>query len=745
MIDLLSDPSCEDIAWGWILVLFGNEGTSCSGPILGATPASVNTPYASAFAVLTAVLTLLGGLFMAYHTVAGIVSSAYTGKVLGERWHQIWAPLRIVLGFGLLIPVGGGFSSIHYILRDVVGVAAVQLANGVINTYVTAAFKDADSKMVVPKVSTMAGQDFANKFFEKELCAGVVSQMSSGMFTFWKYMAISPSKPSHNVVDDLADGDPNAILKGQGSSRWNYQDCGSLVLVDASGRPNDGIFSQPVAQTALQAFDIKRAAATATLANEIKGLMGEKDGESNYNRLGQFIDNYGDSIDSSDASIIRALRTEKIIAPGIQDKLDAAGNRWNQAVSEAASEVFKTLSKQAREGLKNDIPNYGFMVAGAYERSLSAVSGSISGIANTVFSSTTPDLDPTTLKKLQFAKDVSSSSKAVDNKGDGTQTPNADDKSDPVAGILATIMPKNLTNMFNGSVSADPVGDMIMFGNNLLTMATWSIIAVAMLKGVAVGTGQSIAGLFGGGIIQGVVEYVAQWFSWLLMIMIIVGLMHSFVLPMLPMIMIFTMGVTWLVMFLEGAVAGVLWAFVFIRMDGQEFFDQKQSPGVSLLFNLLLRPALGMLAFCGMLLLLPALLNALNIVWKTAFSLQTGNHGVVSLVFIWQWVAQLVMFCWMQWTLTLRITGLIPTIADRVGHWMGINSTAGYGDQQETTANVGAMIAAGQALSKAPIQPRPAQKVKPEQQPTGGGLGGIGRGLANQSGLGKNNMPKNRR
>jgi conjugal transfer/type IV secretion protein DotA/TraY len=234
------------------------------------------------------------------------------------------------------------------------------------------------------------------------------------------------------------------------------------------------------------------------------------------------------------------------------------------------------------------------------------------------------------------------------------------------------------------------------------------------------------------------------------MIMIIVGLMHSFVLPLLPMIMVFTMGVQWLIMFLEGSIAAVLWAFVFIRMDGTEFFDQKQSPGAGLLFNLLLRPGLGMLAFCGMLLLLPALLNTLNQVWAGAFYVSTGEHlsddtlvGTVrnglGFVWLWQWLASMVMFCWMQWTMTLRITGLIPSIADRVGHWMGISSTAGYGDSAETNANVGALIAGAQALHRMPI-------MGGGQQGKGqGGPGGMPKPNAKVPGLGNNGMPKKRK
>nr|WP_250807701.1 DotA/TraY family protein [Neorhizobium tomejilense] len=711
MIDLLSDPKCTDIAWSWILVLFGTEGTSCT--IVGA--ATQNSPYANAFAVLTAALALFGALFMAYHTVAGIVSTAYTGKVLGERWHQIWAPLRIVFGFGLLIPVGGGFSSIHYILRDVVGVAAVQLGNNIIGAYVATAFKDVEGSTA--KVATLVGKSYADTFYAKELCVGVIKKDTSAWFSAFAYKADSPKKAESAVFN------PGAIVaKTETGYKWDFGDCGVVTLKDMtvdkiddgffySGDKNNGVLSSSAASALLESFNEARYQATERLFRKVKTA-------NTYEKLGEAINQNLDSIKEPSAGLLKKLRSDTVVKPGARTALDQAAIDWNKEVSDAASKVFQSMTDGARSGSLSLLPEYGFMMAGGYERSLSALSGMVSGISNTQLGTVEPDLDQNTQEKVALAKMVVGSSAVRDNDGGGAQA-DADSGDGMWQTVMSSILPANLYNMFYSEVSADPVGDMIMFGNNLLATASYALIALGMLKVASgVASGNILTGITGlGAGFQAFVDYIGNWLSWLLMIMVIVGLMHSFVLPMLPMIMIFTMGISWLIMFLEGSIAGVLWAFIFIRMDGTEFFDQKQSPGVGLLFNLLLRPGLGMLAFCGMLVLLPALLNALNQVWLTAFSLQAGNHGL-SIVTLWQWVAGLVMFCWMQWTMTLRITGLIPTIADRVGHWMGISSTSGYGDSQETTANVGAMIAASQALSKAPLGGGGGGK-KPGQMPLG--------------------------
>jgi hypothetical protein len=140
-------------------------------------------------------------------------------------------------------------------------------------------------------------------------------------------------------------------------------------------------------------------------------------------------------------------------------------------------------------------------------------------------------------------------------------------------------------------------------------------------------------------------------------------------------------------------------------MDGQEMFDKNQAPGITLLFNLFLRPAISMLAFIGGLKLLPEVMNSLSILWDSSFNAQTEGGGLLGLTSLIQWVVGLVMFTWMQWHLTMRIFGLIPTIADRVGHWMGFGQMHAYNDGHETTAAIGAAVAAGQVSRQLKAMP----------------------------------------
>ncbi len=128
MIDLLAEPPSTDIAWQIVNAVLPSEATTMYGRVLQ---------------VFNSVLFFLGGLFFAYQALQGIVASARTGQALGERWHTIWTPLRVVVGLGLLVPTPQtGFSSVHYLLRDFVARPGINLGNALSNTGITTVVKE---------------------------------------------------------------------------------------------------------------------------------------------------------------------------------------------------------------------------------------------------------------------------------------------------------------------------------------------------------------------------------------------------------------------------------------------------------------------------------------------------------------------------------------------------------------------------------------------------------------------------
>lgn len=128
MIDLLSEPLPTNLAWQWVSAVLPPDGSS---------------PWGRTLQIFTSVLAFVACVGLVYSVLSGIVLTAYTGKVAGGRYHQIWSPLRVIVGIGLLVPLPStGFSSVHYILRDVVARGGINLADAAWTTFVTTVAKD---------------------------------------------------------------------------------------------------------------------------------------------------------------------------------------------------------------------------------------------------------------------------------------------------------------------------------------------------------------------------------------------------------------------------------------------------------------------------------------------------------------------------------------------------------------------------------------------------------------------------
>jgi hypothetical protein len=58
---------------------------------------------------------VVGMLIFLYFMVAVIAETAQTGTPFGKRFNHVWAPLRIVIALGLIVPVANGLNSAQYI------------------------------------------------------------------------------------------------------------------------------------------------------------------------------------------------------------------------------------------------------------------------------------------------------------------------------------------------------------------------------------------------------------------------------------------------------------------------------------------------------------------------------------------------------------------------------------------------------------------------------------------------------
>ncbi|MTH95297.1 DotA/TraY family protein [Roseibium sp. RKSG952] len=697
-MDLLALPASADLAYGWINVLIPQNGSA----------------YGSAFATFSGTLAFFGALFLSWNVTVGVISSAYSGKVLGDRYHQIYAPLRVVLGFAMLVPISSdGFSAVHYLLRNVIGVAAVQLGNAPIKSYVTELRGGAPIG-----IRSALGAEVAKDILDKELCMRVYNGLHEHRWVNLK------SKINMKVFTPSGAGSSHYTPMGSGIvpikvHKWDYGSCGSYGLF--MGTQND--------TASRKQFYKERLKATQQMQQNISGILDDLNIEKYFGKHG---------VPDENSSLIDELQSQGVVAASLVPIAKSIMS-WNTAVGDAAGSVYSKENQRGLDILEYNIHKYGFMAAGGFERQLSQVSKLTFELANQPIISVGSSVDNDVARVVKVAKGLFQKASIGDSSGNSVPnsassvTGEFSSTNDLVADFASYFVVPEAVKSNDGMVT-DPIGALIQRGHSMIAGAT----ILAGLLAVANGFANSLDNDVLGAVtftatdgLSGALQYAIGWLTWAIGLMFILGILHAYVLPMIPFFMVFIMGISWLIMFLEAAIAAVLWSFAFIKMDGQDFFDKNQSPGVALLFNLLLRPAIGMLAFIGGLILLPTVLRGLMFVWDGAWSSQQSfdwtQQPARALLAPFTMLASWFLFWFMQWHLTLRIFGLVPTIADRVGHWMGFGQGQGYNDGGETQAAVTGAVGGAMAARAAPImgggggRPRPPSPPRPSRDATDGG------------------------
>ncbi|MEW9616574.1 DotA/TraY family protein [Shinella sp. S4-D37] len=622
MIDILAEPSSTNLAWQWVSAVLPGDGAS---------------PWGRTFQVGTSVLFFLGGLGLAYSVVAGIVSSAYTGKVLGDRWHQIWSPLRIVLGLGLLCPMPStGFSPVHYLLRDVVARGGINVADATWNTFVGVVAKDA-----VPIVPVSAnGSMVAMAILRHEVCAAVYNQAGSS----WGWTASVPATPGLDVA---------------GVTVWNYgATCGRFSYSIPEGRA-DFVNARRAAVAEIISAVRSEAERYAKLAAETSGLS-SADGAKNAVSSG-------------------------ILSPRLVQDIRAAGARFDAAIVAAAKAEVTAMDTSSRSKLVEAAKQDGFLTAGMYWRGLAQISELTTSLTNERLDDTLPRIDG----DFGGALDRAFSALALQVSGEAErENLTANDfaaAGDETADFLTKLLGGVARDMAEWSGSSGSEGSAmagLISSGHAMIAAGWGVIAAG--AGAAALAGNAITRFFG----AAGVDWLLDWSKYVVGALMVIGSLRAYVIPLMPFIFMFMAGMAVLSALIEAMIALPLWALKWLRMDnGGDFAGESVRMGLLLIVNIALRPALAVFALCAAYPVFDATLGTLDQLFATAFLGQTGGH-VVGLVGI---LVMTGMHMYLVWFACMKGFGQIWSLPDRVLAWTGQPGSGG--EASLTSGAFGGMLA----------------------------------------------------
>lgn len=617
MIDLFAEPSSTNLAWKLVAAVLPSDATSAWGRTLQ---------------VFTSTLFAFCSALIAYNIISGIVQSAYTGKTLGDRWHQIWTPLRIIVGAGLLVPLPStGFSPAHYLLRDFVARGGINLADASWGVFVTTV---ASGETTILPVSS-SGSTVAMSILRHEICAAVYN--TAGETWGWQVPLPEPA----GSVSGL--GIPGYTQK----ITWSYG-------------PTCGHFSYTLPDDRA-AFSASRGEAVAEMISAYR-----KDAQK-YAQLA------AQTSGLSSAEAVTKAISGKVLSSTIVQDIRARGATFDTKVSEAAKVEAGKVEATSRSKLIENATQEGFLSAGTYFRALGQISALTTTLANEMPEDVAPRTDGDFGEALDRAFSILRQQVSGENDRANLSANDfaaaGDEGSTFLVRLLAPIS-RGLAEWGASSPAgpSDAMSNLISSGHAMISIAWTAIAAGATLM---VASSNWFSSAIGAG---GAADFLLSWGNWIIGGLIFIGGLRAYVIPILPFLFVLAAGIALVAALLEAMIALPLWCLKWMRMEGgEDFAGEGVRMGLMLTVNVFLRPSLAILAYCGSYPVFDIVLRTMDSMWATAFLAQTGGAVVGLIGFLIMSIIQL----YLTWYVDLKLFGQSWALPDRVLGWLGLPGTAG--------------------------------------------------------------------
>lgn len=648
------------------------------GPISGADN---DSPLSAVMGVFNGAVLVVAGILMAYTIVAGTMSTAHDGEMLGKKWSSMWLPVRTSLGVAMLLPIFKGFCG----AQAVVIWLAMQGA-AIANTTWSAFISNGDSILAGATYSPPGNQVRMRSTFNEMLISSVCAQahIAENKSTGDADIALFKT-PAFNVFPTITD----SKIKYEFGSSSNRDACGSVTMGE-----------QPLSIETLREIDPGYVQGIVTPmaggnANSNLVKMAKIAAPVQIARREQF----------KDAQAKIWLLAEKVVA-GTADK-DAVKTQINQLLEDyskktgdaAAAAWGDAVNQNVLDGLKAD----GWAMAGAFFMTLTTAQDRITQeITNSP---------------------VSVSSGRID---DGTLTGGANSMGNAILGVHSTgvraeigevtemVRVASLESGSGGgvntaagdSMASDMLGwfmgdDVLQWGDefrdtnqNPLIMAQnlgQKMIAWGWAAVIAAGAGSAGAGILSLGTLNGVMALMAGVFTALVSAIMVPGVILSTYLPMMPYIIWIGAMLGWAIFLIEAVIAAPLWAVAHIAPDGDGAVG-RGGQGYMLVLSLVLRPTLMVLGLIAALILLKPIGVLINSTFASVFVMSSGSMGFGYLTRL---LAGMIIYMILMIMMCQRIFSLIHVIPDRVLRWIGGGSGNEIGEHAAAAGEGWTKAAAG--------------------------------------------------
>jgi conjugal transfer/type IV secretion protein DotA/TraY len=624
-------------------------------------------------------LLLIATCIVVYYVITLVGEAAQTGSPFGRRFNGLWAPVRLVLALGLLVPLGNGLNAAQYTVLTI-----AKLGSG-FATQAWNRFSDAllDESLTKPPVAPIGFTETAKAIFLYEVCAESYNiQNKSG-----PKVAISNVVPK-GVSPSLAGAGPTEV-SSQAQVNFiaiNWQakaphsvnprnqifSCGSLKIDYSLARegPTGKAIAESIISAYANAVDYVAANVRET-ARKYAAAVTPSPGNTSY---------------IATATLPDAEQITQVITTAERQILAAVDSAHRAHSHDFNGSAFNTADSEMKAGGWGTAANFYMRLARAYQFSLE------------VTRATTPK--PTATDTASEAKSVSNSEwRASWGSWDswmnwlsgseegysklGKQAEHIKAAIDKASQQITAAIPDTPEPIRDGYMAK------MVNNSGVLTNAIWFLFGVSQLWELADPATQDVHPIlkltqlgsdilwrcfwfFSAGGVLSLFNFTAGIGSIILLVAFVgigIGFVLAYVLPLMPFIYFFFAIVEWVMGIFEGLIGAPLWALAHLRIDGDGMPGQAAMNGYFILFGILIRPILILFSLLASYVIFSAGAYFLNLIFGDVIIGDITKSG--STVGAFGYVGYLIMYAVIVYNLGLTCFKMIDQVPAQVMRWIG--------------------------------------------------------------------------
>lgn len=598
-------------------------------------------------------LLILAAIIIGYYVFTLLAEMSETGTVFGKRFNRAWAPLRIVVALGLLIPMTNNLNAAQYITLYITKYGSAFATNGW-NFFITSMALTDDNTLAGDRAQMIAKPQYpmANEIIQFMSTAHTCKSAYRKIYgTYIDAYAIraprTDGQPDHEVFVNL-----------QGSAMTYYDlqewyEMGDIVIVmgeyDAvkhraykgNVRPYCGVVIMPSTRFAKPTTGNYYDGADSVAYAYINYLMPWDGGSVSAN---------GISLDDiAEAVTGHTLPTHKNTTIPIPSKEDqrALLDYFNDAIRGYVDTGLQRMQENTE--WTNKALAYGWGGAAIWYNTIAQANGEFT---EAVFTLPTVNKYPEIMEWVKEEKGkndsvISGETAFEPHLANGQSVMEGRNEKDKAIlnslyksytlwnDFTKEIQPESTGNVFTDSVHAifEKVGLWSLRENEAIhPLSSMTSMGKALLvKSIYAFGGGAVTGISGATHIFGkgtIPEMIANNLSAFMITVAYIGLgagiLLYYVVPFLPFIYFMFAIMGWAKTIFEAMVGIPLWALAHLRYDGEGFPTQQSMYGYYLLLDIFLRPILIIFGLIASVTIFYALARTLNNVFDTVTSNLTG-------------------------------------------------------------------------------------------------------------------------